>query len=412
MRQGPSPVTRSEPTADRSGFRSIQNGKASSPLSDSKRIPVAGPWITDREIAYVSEAVRDAWYDNANVFHERFETAFADYVGRRYAISLPSCTSGLHLALAALGIGPGDEVIVPDLTWIASCAPVSYVGATPVFVDIEPDTWCLSAEAFAAAITERTKAVIVVDLYGNMPEMRRILDIASERGVSVIEDAAEAIGSLYDGRPAGSFGLASAFSFHGSKTLTTGEGGMLVTDDKSLYDRCMSLRDHGRTPGDVMFFNQEVGFKYKMSSLQAALGLGQIERIDELVERKRQIFSWYQSALQDMNGFRLNSEAGNVRNTYWMVSAVFDEKLGITKEQLVPAMKELGIDTRPIFYPLSMIPAYNKSAGAELARSRNKVAYSIGPHGINLPSGFNMNLAFVERVAQGLRQVLAEFLAL
>lgn len=370
------------------------------------RIPVAGPWITEREISYVSDAVARAWYSDANHYHDRFEAAFSSYVGRRYAISLPSCTAGLHLALAALGIGPGDEVIVPDLTWIASSAPISYLGATPVFADVEPDSWCLAPDAFQAAITERTRAVIVVDLYGNMPRMNRILDIAATAKVPVIEDAAEAIGSLFDGRPAGSFGLASAFSFHGSKTMTTGEGGMLVTDDEPLYDRCLTLRDHGRLPGDTMFFNQEIGFKYKMSALQAALGLAQIERIEELVARKREIFAWYRDALDGYEGVRLNCEAANVRNTYWMVTAILDSSFGLTKEQVVPAMRERGIDTRPIFYPLSEVPAYRNSPQAVRARAANRNASSLGPHGINLPSGFNMTPALVRRVVGALDRIL------
>ena len=265
------------------------------------KIPIAGPSITQKEIDYVSEAVKTAWYDNANVFHERFERAFAAHCGRKYAISLPSCTSGLHLALLALGIGEGDEVIVPDCTWIASVAPVHYVGATPVFADIDPDSWCLSSEAFESAISPRTKAAIVVDLYGAMPDWDRISEIAARHGIVLIEDAAEAAGSLWRERPAGSFGTMSAFSFHGSKTLTTGEGGMLVLDDDHLRTRVLQLRDHGRVPGDTMFFNEEVGWKYKMSSMQAALGLAQLERLDELVGKKRQIFSWYRQALADWN---------------------------------------------------------------------------------------------------------------
>jgi perosamine synthetase len=207
------------------------------------RIPVAGPWITQREIDYVADAVAHAWYGNANMYHTRFEEAFRAYVGRRYAMALPSCTSAIHLSLLALGAGAGDEVIIPDSTWIASAAPISYVGATPVFVDVDPDTWCITPAAFKNAITPRTKAVILVDLYGGMPDMREILPIARDHGIAVIEDAAEAIGSSFGASPAGSFGDVSVFSFHGSKTLTTGEGGMLVTDRKDLYDRAQFLRD-------------------------------------------------------------------------------------------------------------------------------------------------------------------------
>src|SRR5579883_3458057 len=195
-----------------------------------KRLPVAGPWITDKEVEYVADAARNAWYSDANLYNDRFERAFADYLGVRFAVTLPHCTAGLHLALLALGVGPGDEVIVPDVTWIASAAPITYVGATTVFADIDPETWCLSADSFERCITPRTKAVIPVDLYGGMPDWDAIRDVADRHKVAIIEDAAEAIGSEYHGRRAGSLGDVAAFSFHGSKTLTTGEPGMLLTD--------------------------------------------------------------------------------------------------------------------------------------------------------------------------------------
>src|SRR5205807_4949542 len=194
------------------------------------------------------------------------------------------------------------------VTWIASVAPVNHVGATPVFAHIDARTWCLSPSAFEAAITPRTKAAIVVDLYGAMPDWDRLVEIAARHGIVLIEDAAEAIGSRWRDRPAGSFGTMSAFSFHGSKTLTTGEGGMLLLDDDMLLDRVMRLRDHGRASGDIMFFNEEIGWKYKMSSMQAALGLAQLERVDELVDAKRRIFDWYRQELADWNGGYLNPD--------------------------------------------------------------------------------------------------------
>jgi perosamine synthetase len=274
-----------------------------------ERLLVSGPSITQKEIDYVTDAVTNAWYGNANIYHDRFEKAFADYLGVRYAVSLPSCTSAIHLALLALGVGPGDEVIVPDATWIASAAPITYVGATPVFADIDRRTWCLSGETLAAAITPRTKAVIIVDLYGNMPEMNSLLEVARAHGLAVVEDAAEAAGAEYEGRRAGSFGDAGVFSFHGSKTLTTGEGGMLVTDDESLFRRTLVLRDHGRKPGDKQFWNTEIAYKYKMSSMQAALGLAQLERIEELIERKREIFGWYRQELESVEEITLNCPA-------------------------------------------------------------------------------------------------------
>lgn len=372
--------------------------------SDAERIPISGPWITEKEIQYVTEAVTTAWYGNANVFHERFERAFAEYVGRRFAITTPSCTSALHLSLSALGIGPGDEVAVPDITWIASSAPISYVGATPLFVDVDEASWCMDAASLERRITPRTKAVILVDLYGNMPDMDAIGDVARTAGLAVVEDAAEAIGSEYRGARAGSFGVTSTFSFHGSKTLTTGEGGMLVTDDADLRDRILFLRDHGRPAGDRMFFNTEVAFKYKMSSMQAALGLAQLERVEQLVARKRDIASWYVDALAGFDGVTFNSEAADVKNTYWMNTVVLDASYGIDKIALIEAMAARNIDCRPFFHPLSTLPAY--AAHPDANTDQTPVSYAIAPRAINLPSGLGMTPERVTRVCDALRASL------
>jgi perosamine synthetase len=364
------------------------------------RIPVAGPSITQREIDYVTDAVTNAWYGNANVYHQRFEKAFADYIGVRHAIALPSCTSAIHLALSALGIGRGDEVIVPEITWIASAAPITYTGATPVFADIDEKTWCLDPASFERAITSRTKAVIPVDLYGHPAALDAITTVADRHGIAVIEDAAEAIGAEFHGRRTGSFGRAGVFSFHGSKTLTTGEGGMLVTNDAQLHQRALVLRDHGRAPGDTMFFNREVAYKYKMSSMQAALGLAQLERIDELVARKREIFNWYRDSLASRSEFTLNVEAAGTTSTYWMVTVIVDPRLAIPKEAIIERLKVSGIDTRPFFHPLSSIPAYEGTPSAAGARDRNQIAYRIAPHGVNLPSGLNLTRDDVARVSE------------
>jgi len=372
----------------------------------TERILVSGPWITQKEIDYVTDAVTHAWYENANVYPARFEKAFVEYLGVCYASALPSCTSAIHLALRALGVGPGDEVIVPDITWIATAAPITYLGGTPVFADVDPRTWCLSAESFEACVTRKTKAVIPVDLYGNMPEMDAIREIAGRREIAIVEDAAEAIGSAYKGRKAGSFGEAGVFSFHGSKTLTTGEGGMLVTNRQDLYERALFLRDHGRKPGDKMFFNTEVAYKYRMSSLQAALGLAQLERIEELIARKRQIFAWYQKELADVDRVTLNFEAPGTKNTYWMVTVVLDKRFGITKEHLMTRMSEKNIDCRPFFHPLSSLPAYIHSEQARAAQARNSVAYRISPYGLNLPSGLNMTDEKVRYVSNTLKEIL------
>jgi perosamine synthetase len=372
----------------------------------SDRIPIAGPSITQREIDCATDAAANGWYERAGEYPRRFETAFAEYLGVKHAVSLPSCTSGLHLALASLGIGPGDEVIVPDLTWIASAAPISYVGATPVFADVDEHTWCLSAETVRACLTENTKAILPVDLYGGVPDYSALRAIADEHGLKIIEDAAEAIGSEFDGRKAGALGDVAAFSFHGSKTFTTGEGGMLVTDDDELHARVMQLRDHGREPGDIHFKNTEVAFKYKMPPVAAAIGLAQVERAEELVARKREIFDWYRKSLAGVEGLTLNHEPANTKNTFWMVTAVLDPMLEWPKEKLMMALDAEGIDSRPMFHPLSSLPAYDGQAEAAVARKRNQVSYRLSPWGINLPSAMNLTREQVQRVTDTLCRIL------
>lgn len=364
----------------------------------NRRIPIAGPSITSREIDYVTDAVTNAWYGNANCYHDKFETLFSERVGVPHAMALPSCTSAIHLALAALDIGPGDEVIVPEITWIATAAPIQYVGATPVFVDVGMKDWCICPASLEAAITPRTRAVITVDLYGNMADYDAILAIAKKHNLKVIEDAAEAVGATYKGRPAGSFGDAGVFSFHGSKTLTTGEGGMLVTRDKALFDRASFLRDHGRAPGDFSFENSEVAFKYKMSSMQAALGLAQTERLDELISKKRQAFQWYNDRLSKIPGLALNNPGTDVEATYWMVSAVWDSTLGLGKKDVRNLLAAHDIDSRPFFSPLSSLGAYQDLSRNVDFRQRNPVSYLLRDNGINLPSSLQITEDQVEKV--------------
>lgn len=381
----------------------------SAPTPDARppMLPVAGPSITDHEVELVVEAVRTAWYEHANDIVDRFEHSFAEQVGRRHAVSLPSCTSALHLILAALGIGQGDEVIVPDATWIGSSAPISYLGASPVFADVDADTWCLDPVSVERCLTPRTRAVIAVDLYGGMPHFDEVLALCAPRQVAVIEDAAEAIGSEYQGSAAGSFGVASTFSFHGSKTLTTGEGGMLVLDDDALHARVRKLRDHGRRPGDVSFFNDEVAFKYKMSSLQAALGQAQLDRLDELVEGKRRIFGWYRKRLGDHPLLQLNAEPTGTRNSYWMTTVVVDPSCGLTNAEIADRLATAGIATRPFFHPLSTLPAYADAADAARAHDTNAVSRRLGTYGINLPSALRLTEDDVDRVCRELEALLA-----
>lgn len=372
----------------------------------TRRIPVAGPWITEKEISYVADAAAQDWYEHAGSYTSKFETAFAAHIGTRHAVSLPSCTSAIHLSLAALGISPGDEVIVPECTWIATAAPINYVGATPVFVDIDPRSWCIDVESFRQAITSRTRAVIPVDLYGDMPNWTDLLACAREHRIPVIEDAAEAVGSMFGKSHAGGLGDIGVFSFHGSKTLTTGEGGMLVTNDEQLYERVLVLRDHGRAPGDRQFFNREVAFKYKMSSLQAALGLAQLERIDELIARKRQIFDWYRELLASDNRFTLNDPAADVFSSYWMVTVLLPQPCAERRDDVRARLAERGVDTRPFFHPLSALPAY--AGQGRGGPERNPTSYAISPRGINLPSALNLTRDDISRVADELIQAVKQ----
>ncbi|TDX24121.1 DegT/DnrJ/EryC1/StrS family aminotransferase [Rhodovulum visakhapatnamense] len=373
---------------------------------DLPRIPVAAPSITAREGDLAREAALNAWGPGHYAYNARFEAMMAGHVGVAHAASLPHATSGLHLALAAAGIGPGDEVIGPDVTWIASMAPVSYVGATPVFVDILPDTWCLDPAAVEAAITPRTRAIIGVDLYGSMCDWTRLRDIADRHDLVLIEDAAEALGSTFQGRAAGAFGDMAVFSFHGSKTITTGEGGMIVTDDAALFARIQKLRDHGRPPGDRFFQNDEVAFKYKMSGVQAALGIAQMERLDDLIAQKRQIFQWYAERLAGLEGIALNAEPQSVRNSYWMVTVVPRNPEGPDKFAIQAALSEQAIDSRPFFSRLTTLQAYRgRTECARFLPGRPR-GDLMARNGVNLPSGYNMTEALVDRVSGALTRIL------
>jgi perosamine synthetase len=376
--------------------------------SDRDRpIPIAGPSITDREVEAVADAARGSWYGHAYDVITEFEENFASYVGRKFAIALPSCTAGIHLSLAALGMGPGDEVIVPESTWIATSSPIALVGAAPCFVDVDPIDWCLDVDACAAAITDRTRAVIVVDLYGGMPRMDDLMTLCDDRGIALVEDAAEAVGSTYRGRRAGSFGATSVFSFHGTKTLTTHEGGMVLTDDEALVERMLRLRDQGRAPGAAGdLWNLELGFKYRMSAMQAAMGVVQLDRVDELVGMKRQLFSWYRARLGRLAGLTLNAEPEGVRNSYWMTTVVLDEDYGLTKQDVIDALRLRGVTARPFFHPLSLLPAYAGLPASLDAAQRNPVAYRLGRLGVNLPSALNLVESDVDAVCGALVDAL------
>jgi perosamine synthetase len=349
----------------------------------TERIPITRPSITSLEIEYVNDAVTNGWGSRCYDYIYRFEKEFADYQQTAFGLATSSCTGAIHIALLALGVQAGDEVIVPEITWIASVEPILYIGAKPVFVDVLPDTWCIDPEKIEAAITSKTKAIIPVHVYGGLCEMDRIMEIARKHKLVVLEDAAEALGSEYKGRKAGSIGDAGVFSFHGTKALTTGEGGIMVTGNESVLNRAKILNDHGRDPKiGKTFWMAEYGYKYKMSNIQAALGCAQLQRIGELTDKKREIFSWYRELLADMP-CTLNAELPQTKNTYWMPTAIFNDDIGFDREALFAAMKERNIDSRPFFYPLSSLPMFE-------ARGENKVSYNIYGRGINLPSFHDM----------------------
>jgi perosamine synthetase len=367
------------------------------------RIHYTKPSVGELEARYALDAVQNGWGERCYEYITRFEKAFAEHMEVPYAIATSSCTGALHMGMAALGIGAGDEVILANTNWIASAAPITYLGATPVFVDVLPDSWCLDPQQVRRAITPRTKAILAVHIYGNLCDMDALLEIGRAFGLPVIEDAAEAIGSQWRGQPAGSLGAFGAFSFHGTKTMTTGEGGVFVCSDKALYERVLTLSNHGRVAGSpVQFWPDFVGYKYKMSNLQAAVGCAQIERVEELIQRKRAIFENYAQALTGLPGVSMNPQPEHSRNGYWMPTVVFDERTGITREDLIAAFQTANIDARVFFWPLSSLPMFCD------VPVNTPVAASLPGRAINLPSYHDMTDADQRRVIDVMRGVLMQ----
>lgn len=359
----------------------------------SARIYYTKPSITELEVEYATDAARHGWGDRCYEYIHRFEEAFKAHLGVQYAVATSSCTGALHMGMAALNIGPGDEVIMADTNWIATVAPVVHLGASPVFVDILPDSWCLDPEQVEAAITPRTKAIVAVHLYGNLCQMDQLLAIGERHGIPIIEDAAEAIGSVYHGKGAGSMGKFGTFSFHGTKTLTTGEGGIFVTNDPQLYERVLTLSNHGRARNQTkQFWPDLVGFKYKMSNIQAAIGCAQLERIEALVEKKRSILAYYRNRFASYPVVQMNPEPFGTVNGAWMPTAVFDAKTGVTCAALQEEFKSLNIDARVFFSPLSSLPMFE-------GQKQNVNAWSIPGRAINLPSYHELTPAQQDAIA-------------
>ncbi len=365
--------------------------------ASDRHIYNAGPWITEEDVAFVTAAMRDGWYDYTHV--EAFQREFAAWHDRAYGIMTPNCTSAIHLLLAGLGIGPGDEVLLPECTWIGSSAPVTHAGATPIFCDVD-DGWCIDPASAEARITPRTKAIIAVDLYGNMPRMTQLAALAQKHGLHLIEDAAESLGSVYRGVRAGKFGVGSVFSFHRTKTLTTGEGGMLLVDDPALWDRCMFLRDHGRNR-QRSYEIDEVAFKYMPFNIQAAIGRAQFRRIDAIIGRKRHHLQRFRDGLADIDGLTLNTEPPDGVNGAWATSLVFDRAFGLDQDTAVERLRAHGVPARGFFRPLSSQPCYGLE---ESHRPLNPVAYDISDRAVTLPCALNMTEDDLDRVIAGVRK--------
>ncbi|HIF06142.1 MAG TPA: DegT/DnrJ/EryC1/StrS family aminotransferase [Gemmatimonadetes bacterium] len=366
------------------------------------RIHYTKPSITDLEVHYAADAAARGWGERCYEYIERFEREFATYIGVQYAIATSSCTGALHMGMAALGIGAGDEVILADSNWIATAAPIFHLGAKPLLVDILPDSWCLDPDLVEKAITPRTKAIVAVHLYGNLCDMEELLAIGAKHGVPVIEDAAESIGSIYRDRRAGSMGKFGTFSFHGTKTMTTGEGGMFVTNDAELYEKVLTLSNHGRDRQEVkQFWPEKIGFKYKMSNIQAAIGCAQMERIDDLTRRKRKIFHHYRDAFSDIGSLIINPEPNEMINGAWMPTVVFSEDSGVTRGQLLTGFREANADARVFFWPLSSLPSFE-------SRPKNIFASEIPGRAINLPSYHDMSTDDLGRVVECLRNVCSK----
>ncbi len=359
----------------------------------TNRIFYTKPSITTLEQDYAADAAANGWGARCYDYIIRFEAAFASWLGSDHAIATSSCTGALHMGLAALGIGPGDEVILADTNWIATAAPIRHLGAEPVFVDICPDTWCIDTAQAERHITPRTRAIIATHIYGNLCDMDALLDLSRRTGIPIIEDAAEAIGSAWHGgRRAGSMGRFATFSFHGTKTLTTGEGGMFVTSDAELHERVLTLSNHGRARGQVkQFWPDMLGFKYKMSNIQAAMGCAQLQRIEDLVGRKRAIFARYREELRGLPGLSINPEPAGTVNGAWMPTVVFSRDSGVTREDMQQAFAEANVDARVFFHPLSELPMFE-------ARPENRYAWDIPGRAINLPSYHDMTDEDIARV--------------
>jgi perosamine synthetase len=366
------------------------------------RYPVAAPDLSGNESAYVNDCLRSTWISSNGPFISQFERCIAACTNTRHAIATCNGTVALHLALTGLGIGPGDEVIVPSLTFVATANAVSYCGATPVFADSAPDTWCLSVESVARLLSPRTRAVIPVHLYGHPCDMDPLLDLTRRHGLWVIEDSAEALGATYHGRPIGSFGIISAFSFYGNKLITTGEGGMVVTNDDALAERLRLLRGQGMDP-QRRYWHPLVGFNYRMTNIAAALGVAQMERFDQLLQARKQIAAWYNERLGNSPFLELPGEASGVSSAFWMYSLLIPNQAW--RDSLMADLAKRGIETRPFFYPVHEFPMYQgcrTDNHCPIARDRSY-------RGLSLPTSSYLKKWDIDVITRELRDLVSQY---
>jgi len=338
-------------------------------------IPLYQPCLEGNEKKYINECIDSTWISSKGSFVKQFENNFAQYTSSKYSVTACNGTAAIHLALLALNIGSGDEVIVPTLTYIASVNSISYTGAEPVFVDSLETTWQMDPQDIINKITPKTKAILVVHLYGHPCEMDEIVKIAKKYNLFIIEDCAEALGTLYNKKHVGSFGDVAAYSFFGNKTITTGEGGMVTTNNNDINKRVIHYKGQGLVNGKE-YWHDLIGYNYRMTNICAALGLAQLERIDEFLSKKRQRANWYQKKLKNLP-LSFHLESNNSKHSYWMVSILVNEHQ--ERNALRQFLKENNIETRPLFPPIHTMPMYNKN-------QKFKIAESLSQRGINLPS--------------------------
>lgn len=364
-------------------------------------IPVAEPCLGEEELENVVEAVKSGWISSKGRFIEEFEKRFARYCGVKYGIATANGTVALHLALKALGINRGDEVIVPSLTFVAVANAVMYCNAKPVFVDSHPEYWGINPEKIKKKITAKTKAIITVHLYGHPCDMDPIIEIAERYGLYVIEDAAEAHGAEYKGKKVGSFGDIACFSFYGNKIITTGEGGMCLTNDERLAEKMRILRDHGMKP-NKRYWHDLIGFNYRMTNLQAAVGVAQLRKLDEFIKKKRKIAKWYAEelkVLEERGLIKLHPEMPWAKCVYWMYSILIRDQANISRDDLMKKLEEKGIETRPFFIPMHLLPIHKRG-------ERFPVAEKLAREGINLPSSVRLNREDIGSIADCLKRFL------